>query len=406
MNPAELNSMIQLGATTASLVGAVRQKQKADRLAVVDGAIHELDRATEIVESAYNTVSQGQPINAYAVAERAQNALDAVQNALTSLRAAGYSGLGFSMAPLAPAFGMQAAGPGMAAAQMPQGATAHAASLAARALAPQLQAMRSQLRGARQQLSRIRTQVAQESTAMFNPMAGLGALGIVPNGEHGYPQPIAEGAPAPVPVQAPQALPVAFSQPAPRQVAWGAPAPRPVEAPQARAVRVSYMPGMGAMPFPNLAPPPGPVPGPNPAPPGPVPPNANVVPMPGPQLGPVPGSNFALPNIPAANWPVAPNAAGGGLPKPPKPKPVASAPTLPVSWQRPPDMFPGQRIVEYGMAIGGFYHGYNRNNKSLGWGLLWALPGLIGLIPGGIAMAVAVSNGFGKPASAVKSPQP
>lgn len=65
------------------------------------------------------------------------------------------------------------------------------------------------------------------------------------------------------------------------------------------------------------------------------------------------------------------------------------------------------RALTLGLAVGGFYHGYNRNNRSFGWGFLWTLPaGLLGPLGGSIALAKAVSDGYAKPAAAPAPPSP
>ena len=50
-----------------------------------------------------------------------------------------------------------------------------------------------------------------------------------------------------------------------------------------------------------------------------------------------------------------------------------------------------------GMGLGA-YHGYKRNNGSVGWAVVWALLG--GAFPI-ITTAVAIAEGFGKPKTGV-----
>jgi len=157
------------------VTNAMRQKQKSNRLTIVDGALHEVDRAIESVDFAYNAVASGEQINYETVANRTQNALDAVQSALVSLRAAGagQSGLGFG-APFGPAFGPSGGGPGMVNPMLPQG-IAMTGNATQRSLAPQLQQMRGQLRGARQVLSQFRTALLADQLSAKVSMSGLGA---------------------------------------------------------------------------------------------------------------------------------------------------------------------------------------------------------------------------------------
>jgi hypothetical protein len=185
MSPTDMNSMFQLGATAFQMTSAMRQKQKANRLAIVDGALHAVDRAIESVDFAYNAVSTGEEINYQTIADRTQNALDAVQSALTSLRAAGagQAGLGFG-APLGPAFGPSGGGPGMVNPMMPQG-IAMTGNSTQRSLGPQLQQMRGQLRGARQLLSRLRTAVLADSYNTQISAQGLGEVQLPNNRPQG-----------------------------------------------------------------------------------------------------------------------------------------------------------------------------------------------------------------------------
>jgi len=170
-----MNSMFQLGASAMQVTNAMRQKQKSNRLTIVDGALHEVDRAIESVDFAYNAVASGEQINYETVANRTQNALDAVQSALVSLRAAGagQSGLGFG-APFGPAFGPSGGGPGMVNPMMPQG-IAMTGNATQRSLGPQLQQMRGQLRGARQILSQMRAAILADNMNAQISMSGLGA---------------------------------------------------------------------------------------------------------------------------------------------------------------------------------------------------------------------------------------
>lgn len=176
MSPTDMNSMFQLGASAMQMSSAIRQKQKANRLAIADGALHEIDRAIEAVDFAYNAVASGEQINYETVANRTQNALDAVQSALVSLRAAGsgQAGLGFG-APLGPAFGPSGGGPGMVNPMMPQG-IAMTGNSTQRSLGPQLQQMRGQLRGARQVLSQMRAAILADNLNAQISTEGLGAL--------------------------------------------------------------------------------------------------------------------------------------------------------------------------------------------------------------------------------------
>lgn len=294
-----------------NMASAVHQRQKSNRLAIVDGAVHELDRAIAYVDQAYNAAATGQTFDYNAASMRVDNALLAVNSALTSLRAAGVQGLGNIgfIPPLGPAFSMPGGGGGFSM-MTPQGMARPGVptSVAQRSLAPQLGAMRARLYGARQLLTRMRTHLAAEQFSAVNPIHGLGALGVVPN------------------------IP-------------GPPGPAMTFAPKPAGV-------------------------PAPVPPGPL--------------------NITLPTKPL--HPLQQPAAT-----------AASAFQLPLKWQRPPDLFPGQKVVEYAIAIAGFAHGYKRNNNSFMWGLAWMLPGLLGLIPGSIGMVVAYNQGFGK---APHSPQP
>ena len=175
-----MNSMFQLGASAMQMTSAMRQKQKSNRLAIVDGALHEIDRAVESVDFAYNAVATGEEINYETVANRTQNALDAVQSALISLRAAGagQSGLGFG-APFGPAFGPSGGGPGMVSPMMPQG-IAMTGNSTQRSLGPQLQQMRGQLRGARQVLSQMRSAILADNLNAQISMQGLGSTATGP----------------------------------------------------------------------------------------------------------------------------------------------------------------------------------------------------------------------------------
>ena len=175
MTPTDMNSMFQLGTSAVQMTSAMRQRQKANRIAILDGALREVDNAIESVDFAYNAVSTGEQINYDTVANRTQNALDAVQSALTSLRAAGASqaGLGFSV-PMGPAFGPSGGGPGMVNPMLPQG-IAMTGNTTQRSLAPQLQQMRGQLRGARQVLSQFRTSLLADQLSAKVSMSGLGA---------------------------------------------------------------------------------------------------------------------------------------------------------------------------------------------------------------------------------------
>ena len=46
-------------------------------------------------------------------------------------------------------------------------------------------------------------------------------------------------------------------------------------------------------------------------------------------------------------------------------------------------------------TVGGAYHGYKRNNDSIGWGIGWAL---LGNIFWPVTIPVSLAQGFGKPA--------
>jgi hypothetical protein len=175
MTPTDMNSMFQLGTSAVQMTTAMRQRQKANRLAILDGALRDVDTAIESVDFAYNAVSTGEQINYDTVANRTQNALDAVQSALVSLRAAGagQQGLGFGV-PMGPAFGPSGGGPGMVNPMLPQG-IAMTGNATQRSLAPQLQQMRGQLRGARQVLSQFRTALLADQLSAKVSMSGLGA---------------------------------------------------------------------------------------------------------------------------------------------------------------------------------------------------------------------------------------
>lgn len=170
---ADLSSMFQLGTSAMQMTSAMRQKQKAERLSIVDGTLREIDDAIETVDFAYNAVASGDSINYTVVANRTQNALDAVQAALVSLRAAGAGQAGFGFAPLGPAFGPSGGGSGMATAMMPHGATTQG-NMTQRTLAPQLQRMRGQLRGARQVISQLRSAILADNLSTTISVQGLG----------------------------------------------------------------------------------------------------------------------------------------------------------------------------------------------------------------------------------------
>jgi len=48
-----------------------------------------------------------------------------------------------------------------------------------------------------------------------------------------------------------------------------------------------------------------------------------------------------------------------------------------------------------GGTVSGAYHGYKRNNESIGWGIGWAL---LGNIFWPVTIPVSLAQGFGKPA--------
>jgi hypothetical protein len=88
--------------------------------------------------------------------------------------------------------------------------------------------------------------------------------------------------------------------------------------------------------------------------------------------------------------------------------PPVAGPRLALMPQPPPNLF-GLRGAEGGgggagkliysllgtAALGALtYHGYKRNDDSLGWGLAW---GLLGGLVWPITVPVALAQGFGKP---------
>lgn len=56
---------------------------------------------------------------------------------------------------------------------------------------------------------------------------------------------------------------------------------------------------------------------------------------------------------------------------------------------------PIARVVSLAGTAAGAYHGYKRNNGSIGWGIGWGLLGGMFTI---IAIPIAIAQGFGKPA--------
>lgn len=80
--------------------------------------------------------------------------------------------------------------------------------------------------------------------------------------------------------------------------------------------------------------------------------------------------------------------------KPFIPTPYARAPYAGVGQNETPALSPAIKVVSVASAALSAYHGYRRN-ESVGWAILWGIMG--GLAPV-ITPAIAVAQGFGKPA--------
>lgn len=95
--------------------------------------------------------------------------------------------------------------------------------------------------------------------------------------------------------------------------------------------------------------------------------------------------------------------------------PIAGNRLVPIKAQTPPNLFglgvdepmAGQKIPPWmkfayslmGLGAGGalIYHGYKRNDGSVGWGLVW---GLLGGMVWPITLPIAFAQGIGKPKAA------